>query len=615
MGGITAASEWTSGTEGNRHQQQRGRAVGGAVGKQSKEKIQGDVLDHKEPALDTKEKPVIKKVVEPVPDDKEKGVANGQKYKLKEITDDMYNLKSMRMDLKEFEALDKFACKLSAKGTVTGLVKDLLQYASTDLEKIRVLWMWICCHIEYDVKGFHNKDLKSSEPSDVLKTGKGVCAGYSGLFCEMCRIAGIACTEIEGYSKGYNYDVGKKFKGEADHAWNAVFLGGRWHLLDSTWGAGHVNDTCTKFTYKYVEFYFFTHPSLFINNHYPMEEKWQLISPKIPLRIFENMVFRTGDFYNIGLTYIHPDVQIISTVNGRVIVNVEGHYPTLFMYNLDAKKDCAIITITKYGMKLEVIPAKIGDHKLKIYAKLWSAEREMYSFICAYLVKCEAVDEIFKLPKSFHNPLGPSWLTEIKGLHQPSHPEPIIYSEEGTCTIRFLLNRELSFTSKLSSDEVRLSEEAMRNHIFKTQQGNWVEFKIQLPQAGLYVFAIFAKEKSSRAPTHDHVCEYFISCSNRSVHWPGFPKIYSSWTDGCELIEPLSGLLPPNQLVKFKLRIPHVRKVQVYGKMPCPLSLSKDGYWEGNCSTQDTKYLNIGVSEKMFDTKFTFALQYEVLGG
>ncbi|XP_059843487.1 kyphoscoliosis peptidase-like [Hypanus sabinus] len=363
---------------------------------------------------------------------------------------------------------------------------------------------------------------------------------------------------------------------------------------------------------RYVEFYFFTHPSLFINNHFPMEEKWQLITPRISLKIFEDMVFRTGDFFEMGLMYIHPDVQLISTVNGRVIINIEGHSPTLFMYSLDERKDCAILTLTRYGMKLEVLPQRRGDHKLKIYAKPWDSESETYTFICAYLIKCESVDENFKLPKAFHNPMGPSWLTEMKGLLQPSHPEPLIYCNDGQCMVRFLVNKELSFTSRLSCDEINLSDEVMRSHVFKMHLGNWVEFKIQLLQSGPYVFAIFAKDKASHSPTHAHVCEYLISCANRNVHWPGFPKIFSSWTDGCELVEPLSGILAPNQMVKFKLKIPHIRKVQVYGKGACPLNMSKDGYWEGICNTQDVKHLNVGVSDKMFDNKFTFALQYEV---
>ncbi|XP_072331061.1 kyphoscoliosis peptidase-like isoform X6 [Scyliorhinus torazame] len=538
--------------------------------------------------------------------------ANSQKYKLKEIKDDVFRLKSIKIDLTEFEALDTYACKVRPKQNVQKLVKELLLFATSDLEKIRVMWIWICCHIEYDVKGYHTKNLKHDGPNDVLKSGKAVCAGYSGLFCEMCSLAGIECTTIEGYSKGYNYEIGKTFSGEPDHAWNAVFLDGRWHLLDSTWGAGHVNETCTKFTFKYVEFYFFTHPTLFINNHFPTDENWQLVSPKISLKVFENMVFRTGEFYDIGLTYIHPDVQVVSTVNGRVIINVEGQYPTYFIFNLDGKKDCAILTITKYGMKLEVLPEKTGEFKLKIYAKLWDTKEETFSFVCAYLIKCDFIDENFRLPKAFHNPLGPSWITENKGLLRPTHPEPIIYCEDGKCRIRFMLNKDLSFTSRLSCDEVKLSDEAMRNHVFKTQQGNWIEFQVHLPTAGLYVFAIFAKEKSNHSPTHEHVCEYLISCRNRNVHWPGFPKIFSSWTEGCELIEPLSGILPRNQMVTFKLKIPHMRKVHVHGKTACPLTLSKEGYWEGRCYTQEAKYISIGVSDKMFDTKFTFALQYEI---
>ena len=35
---------------------------------------------------------------------------------------------------------------------------------------------------------------------------------------------------VPGYSKGFGYQLGQSFSGEFDHAWNAVFLEGRWHL-------------------------------------------------------------------------------------------------------------------------------------------------------------------------------------------------------------------------------------------------------------------------------------------------------------------------------------------------------------------------------------------------
>lgn len=63
-------------------------------------------------------------------------------------------------------------------------------------------------------------------------------------------IAGIQCMKLSGYSKGYGYKMGQTFTGDSDHAWNAVYLDGRWHLLDSTWGSGAVDDSFTKFTFR-----------------------------------------------------------------------------------------------------------------------------------------------------------------------------------------------------------------------------------------------------------------------------------------------------------------------------------------------------------------------------
>lgn len=63
------------------------------------------------------------------------------------------------------------------------------------------------------------------------------------------RIAGVQCMTVPGYSKGLGYQPGQSFSGEFDHAWNAVFLEGRWHLVDSTWGSGLVDSSTSKFTF------------------------------------------------------------------------------------------------------------------------------------------------------------------------------------------------------------------------------------------------------------------------------------------------------------------------------------------------------------------------------
>lgn len=67
--------------------------------------------------------------------------------------------------------------------------------------------------------------------------------------CPTSRVAGVHCVTVPGYSKGFGYQTGQSFSGEFDHAWNAVYLEGRWHLVDSTWGSGLVDTTTSKFTF------------------------------------------------------------------------------------------------------------------------------------------------------------------------------------------------------------------------------------------------------------------------------------------------------------------------------------------------------------------------------
>ena len=59
----------------------------------------------------------------------------------------------------------------------------------------------------------------------------------------------MQCVTVPGYSKGFGYQLRQSFSGEFDHAWNAVFLEGRWHLVDSTWGSGLVDSSTSKFTF------------------------------------------------------------------------------------------------------------------------------------------------------------------------------------------------------------------------------------------------------------------------------------------------------------------------------------------------------------------------------
>ncbi|XP_018117957.2 kyphoscoliosis peptidase isoform X2 [Xenopus laevis] len=522
---------------------------------------------------------------------------------------DRTSLKSLPIDLKAFEKLDAYAAKVTSNHTVDLLVKELLRYARTDLEKTRAIWIWISHHIEYDTEGLKNLSRVSCDPNDVLRTGRGVCAGYSSLFERMCSIAGVQCKSVSGYSKGAGYKTGQKFSGASTHAWNMVYLEESWHLLDSTWGAGTVSYN-GPFTFGYNEFYFLTHPALFIGEHFPEYRKHQLLEPCILQDQFEKLVHCESHFYNMGLLSSLPDTCTVETVKGKVSFTLEGRQRLLFLFHLNKTETPGFMQLTEHGMKLDVYPQKTGEQILQIFAKREDSEGS-YDWILDYKIICKSVDTNMKIPKCLHNPVGPSWLSEKAGLFQPSHQDPVIYTEDGCCTVSFALKGQLDVFATLESDEIKMTSDMKNRHIFQTQRKNNVEFRVRLPTSGTYVLCV--NVKNPNADTYTSQCEYVIICTKRTVHWPKFPLTYGTWAKHYELLEPLDGILPENSNISFKLRVPDVTEVSVReGKNSFPLSLTDQGYWEGICHTGATQELTVTVCFKDKPNVYNFILQYQV---
>ncbi|KAM8953218.1 uncharacterized protein RCH25_044023 [Pelodytes ibericus] len=422
-----------------------------------------------------------------------------------------FNLKSIQVDLKAFQKLDTYASKTNASWTLETLVKDLIRDTSTDLEKTRVIWIWICHHIEHDTAAMKNKALQSSDSEVIFRTRKGSCSGYSSLLMDMCSIAGVQCKSVSGYSKGAGYKVGQRISGEADHAWNMVHLEGGWHLLDSTLGAGHVDDNTSKFTFQYNEFFFLTHPVLFIEDHFPEDADCQLVEPLLSLKQFELRVHHRSHFYSLGLKSSQPDTAVIETVKGNVSITIENRQHMLFLFHLNDTEEPGLMRFMGYKPIFDVYPQKTGHHVLQIFCKS-PGLAGVYHLVLDYMIDCKTVDTTMKIPKCLQNPAGPGWFSEKAGLLQPSHTNPVIHTEDGSCTVSFVLDRVFKLSSILKSDELK----NIRNHVIQRVQGCKVEFNIQLPHCGFYVLHIYGEVTG-------YICNYLIICSNFKVKWPPLP--------------------------------------------------------------------------------------------
>ncbi len=112
---------------------------------------------------------------------------------------------------------------------------------------------------------------------------KGVCAGYSRLYKYLCDQLGMKCEEISGHAKVYGFfNRGEGAFLRNNHAWNVVEINHHWYLIDFTWGTGHLNQQNT-FERQLNCFYFLARPQQIICDHFPEEDKWQLLRTPIKM--------------------------------------------------------------------------------------------------------------------------------------------------------------------------------------------------------------------------------------------------------------------------------------------------------------------------------------------
>ncbi|HKR06547.1 MAG TPA: transglutaminase domain-containing protein [Bacteroidia bacterium] len=191
----------------------------------------------------------------------------------------------------EFSAVDEKVLNLPSYNSenLDSLSNLLTKDFSTDIEKVRAVYVWVANNISYNVPKYEERsklanaiqkkaDLSESA-ENIIQKRKAVCEGYSNLMKALCNSAGITCEVIEG--------IGRPEKTKSDlHAWNAVKTGGEWKLLDATWSSGGINMNKNKFEKRFDDTFFLVPPGEFIKTHYPFDPMWQLLSQPVKRKEF-----------------------------------------------------------------------------------------------------------------------------------------------------------------------------------------------------------------------------------------------------------------------------------------------------------------------------------------
>jgi len=125
--------------------------------------------------------------------------------------------------------------------------KSLTQGLNTDEQKVKAIYAYITKNFKYDYS--KAKTVTSGYFPNVEKiyTSKtGICYDYSAVFAAMLRSVGVPTKLVKGYST--------PTKG-VYHAWNEVFIGDKWKVIDTTTDSAYVQAGKTIAMYKLVADY------------------------------------------------------------------------------------------------------------------------------------------------------------------------------------------------------------------------------------------------------------------------------------------------------------------------------------------------------------------------
>lgn len=209
----------------------------------------------------------------------------------------------------EYARADAWADSIDQNVTdIAELTQRLIRPFTTEKDKARVIYTWIARHIRFDCQKLKHPEpfrstgkvlsdtllekqrLDNEQARQVLRRKKGVSADYSRLFKALCEAAALEAVMIDGWGRSFYEPFGKLPK-KPNHTWNAVKIDGRWQLVDVTWAAGYLDESSSKFTMDFQSGYFLTPSERFVQDHLPLEEKWQLTPCLVSRQAFPKQAY------------------------------------------------------------------------------------------------------------------------------------------------------------------------------------------------------------------------------------------------------------------------------------------------------------------------------------
>ena len=283
---------------------------------------------------------------------------------------------------------------LDTPSTATRSVRDLARYltapARDEIQKAWHVYTWLAQFVSYDVEALQSGRYPDVSPEGVLHHRKTVCAGYANLFQALTRAADLESEVVSGYAKSCGFLEDNALDGPANHAWNAVKINGKWELVDSTWGAGYVDEK-HQFVCSLREFFFMTPANELIYSHFPEESRWQLLNPPIRKSRFASTVSLPAAFFNYKLRLgSHSQATIRVKNETHIVIFAPEDVQLLLKFeNAGTEVSSAHVEIRHEQPQcrhLHVRPPHPGEYHLLLFVKRPSDVTPYYHFALDYAI-------------------------------------------------------------------------------------------------------------------------------------------------------------------------------------------------------------------------------------
>lgn len=152
-----------------------------------------------------------------------------------ELRDDEVSLRECLQPQNDIECDDPIIIEYS---------KTICDDAQTDWEKVYQIYTYITGAMAYDNSQTdkNNKMVYQDGSICLLRRGIAVCEGFGNVFTALCRAQGIPATVEFGVGlASYEEMMADNLPEDEtpDHAWAAVYVGGKWRFVDPSYDSGN----------------------------------------------------------------------------------------------------------------------------------------------------------------------------------------------------------------------------------------------------------------------------------------------------------------------------------------------------------------------------------------